>query len=67
MIFIKNRLRVLNKKEVKAELIYTFAFGIFINAFYSVSKNDYTFYDLLDLLLSSIGIVEGIYYLKYKE
>ena len=65
-MFIKNRFNVLRKKEVKAELIYTFAFGIFINAFYSVTKSNYNFYDLIDLILSSVGIVEGIY-LKYKE
>ena len=65
MMFIKNRLNTLNKREVKAELIYTFAFGIFINAFYSITKN-YSFYDLIDLILSSLGIVEGIF-LKYKE
>jgi len=63
--YFHNRFNILKKRKVKAELIYTFAFGIFINAFYSITKES-DLYDFIDIILSSVGIVEGIY-LKYKE
>jgi len=57
--FFKKRLLLFREKEVKGGIIADIGIGVFANALFSLTQENYSYYIFLDIIFGIMLIVEG--------